>query len=63
MTYTSGIRKVFTAPKNYGHVSKLIAMAKAADFQAIEHNGSVYIIVKDEAVLTPFTIEDFVASK
>ena len=59
--YSKGIRKILIIDNiQYGHISKLIEMAKVTGHKAILHNGNVYVYGNDDQwIRTSFTIEDF----
>lgn len=58
--YTKAIRKVFTHNGFYGHIDHIIKLAEQAKFEALSHNGEVYIKTEDKKwVISPFSLSDF----
>ena len=57
--YTNGAAKIFQTRHFYVHINQLVAQAIAAKFDAIKHDGDIYLIVDGKPVKTPFHISDF----
>jgi hypothetical protein len=58
--YTKGILKVFNHPGQYGSLGRLTKIAEDAEFEALSHNGVIWVKESKESwVKTPFLFEDF----
>lgn len=60
--YANGIRKILCPVDLYGDVGMLIERADKLGYDALLHNGKVWVKAKRDGgnwIETPFTIEDF----
>ena len=61
--YTKGIRKILILDgTHYGHIDRLIKIAKTTGHKAVLHNGVIWVKASERTdgwTETPFDIDDF----